>query len=83
MMNFILTDDTINIFGFNIGVEQIITSNGHYIKIVLPHYVLVNKDENNRSTMKDFTKIYINNKPYRLYSINHSYDTTELGYVSE
>lgn len=83
MMNFVLIDNTLNVFGLNIKVVQIKISSGHYVMFELPHSVLVNKDENNRSTMKDFTKIYINNKKYRLYSINHSYDTTELGYVSE
>lgn len=83
MMNFILIGNILSVFGFNIEVQQIRISSGHYVMFELPHYVLVNKDEDNRSTMKDFTKIYINNKKYRLYSINHSYDTTELGYVSE
>lgn len=83
MMNFTLIDGTLNVFGFNIEVEETVTPNGHYVSFELPHYVLVNEYGNNRPTMKDFTKIYINNNPYRLYSINHSYDTTELGYVLE
>ena len=83
MMNFILPANRLNVFGLKITVAQIRITSGHYVMFELPHSVLVNKDENNRSTMKDFTKIYINNKKYRLYSINHSYDTTELGYVSE
>lgn len=83
MMNFTLTGDILNAFGFDIEVLQIRTLSGHYVMFELPHYVLVNKDENNQSAMKDFTKIYINNKKYHLYGIKHNYNTTKLWYVSE
>ena len=58
-------------------------SGGLCIMFKLPQYVLVNKDENNQSIMKDFTKIYINNREYSLYSITQSHDTAELRYVSK